>query len=257
MVINKLIVGIFTDDSTYDRKNAVYSTWYMDLLQNKIRSFFILSDSKYNKMGDKINQYEILLRCQERYEQLVNKTYNFLKYIDLTYYDYEYIFKCDDDTFIDVNTFKNINLDGCDYAGVFTTTPDEKNVDDEFLKKWQTLHWNKCSSEYHVKKHVHFNLTYAYGGAGYFLSKKAVKHILSYDESEFKNTPQTYIGEDVKIGLCLQDYKFKKLNLKEYIEFDKDIDVMKNGATFHPISSNNMNTFHKMSYNERIDFLKR
>jgi hypothetical protein len=232
----KVIVGIFTCKKYLDtRYKFVKRKWFDFLDKDLFDCYYIIGDNDIDKpyiTGDKI-----ILKCDDTYEQLINKTYNFIKFCKNNF-EFDYIFKCDDDTYINVDEFKKIRVDliqNIDYAGVFTLTPSIESVSNDFLKSWKTLHWKKCEDEnFKIEKNIHFNLRYAYGGTGYFLSNKAIKYILQYSEDDWYNTPETYIGEDVKVGIALSKHvDLKYINLKDDSSTD-DIDIMLNGSTMHP-----------------------
>jgi hypothetical protein len=102
------------------------------------------------------------------YEWLPQKTYHLLKYA-VDNYDFDYLYKCDDDTFVHLDRLCDA-MYGHDYVGA--------------VRKWIA-----GDGTY-----------YAEGGAGYLLSRSAVQ--LAYDNF---NLPEPPCGcEDVFVALALK-----------------------------------------------------
>lgn len=148
----------------------------------------------------KLDPY-IEVDCNEVYENLALKTYFITEHFIKTNHDY--MMKMDDDTYVDLDKLKSITFTE-DYIGMFLNhTVSAKN---------SIFHWYKIKTEeFKVQKPV-FEMYYAEGG-GYFLSKKAAFKIYNTGKDFFVNTPSTYMGEDVKVGMCLDCDDIVKKNL--------------------------------------------
>jgi len=170
-----------------------------------IKAVFEKTDYEYYFVYGKGNTLKlepyIEVNCNEVYENLPLKTYYITEHFIKS--DHDYMMKMDDDTYVDLNKLKNTTFTE-DYIGMFLNhTVSAKN---------SIFHWYKIKTEeFKVQKPV-FDMYYAEGG-GYFLSKKAAHAIYDAGEEFFINTPSTYMGEDVKVGMCLAHDDIIKKNL--------------------------------------------
>lgn len=166
----------------------------------------------------------IQVDCKEAYENLPLKTFLLIEHF-LLHTNHEYMVKLDDDTFLDVKKLKMLRLTE-DYIGVF-----EKPA--ETLKN-TIYHWYKIqNAEYKVQKKVISNLSYAQG-ACYILSRKAARKIFNKGKEYYINTPTTYLGEDVKVGLVLSEPDIIKKDIKE-TNYDLFYEIGQNFLFIHPI----------------------
>lgn len=145
----------------------------------------------------------IEVECEEKYENLPLKTYLTIEHFVNSGHDR--FFKIDDDTFVDTEKVKSISFTE-DYIGMFRTHPT--------TAKNSIYHWYKLKTdEFKVpKKHIP-NLTYA-EGASYSLSKKAAQIVYNKGREFYVNTPETYLGEDVKVGIALEKENITKRDIK-------------------------------------------
>ena len=176
----------------------------------------------YSKdLQEKLQPY-IEVDCKEAYEDLPLKTFGLVNHFLQT--NHSYMVKLDDDTFLDLNKIKKLNPKE-DYIGLF--------VNYTVSTKSSIFHWYKVDNEkYKIPKRV-FNLMYA-EGACYLLSKKAANTIKAKGRQFYENTPETYLGEDVKVGMALSgiDIITKNLRSKYEIFYEISDDYM----IIHPVN---------------------
>jgi len=135
----KVIIGILSALSYNKRRQDCINTWYSELKKYNIEAYFLIGNNSNNYIIDKNILY---LPCKDDYNHLPSKTFHFCKWA-LENREFDYLFKCDDDTFVQVDRFAQYKTDK-DYIGIDPIGNGELNS----------------------------------GGAGYFLSKKSVKLIV-------------------------------------------------------------------------------
>lgn len=152
----KILVGICSCVSARNRRDAVRKAWSRYPHQN-VKCLFFMGGNPSNHIDEQ--EDTIILDVPDGYNDLPAKVFCFFKYA-LENYDFDWIFKCDDDTYLDISRLPEIAVDGYDLIG-------------DMLVE----HRNAPS-----------------GGAGYLLSRDIVKKILSQP-----NLPSTG-AEDVIVG---------------------------------------------------------
>lgn len=160
----KILVAILTHEGTQSNADACSKTWIKDI-QNPHEYYFYGSKTQSKKMGRTWN-------CEpddgESRGRLPEKTYKML--VESLKHEWDFLFKCDDDTFVAfdrlANLLKNYNFNDDLYIG---------------------------------RKIVH-PFPYAQGGAGYALTRSAVKKCINF----FKHYK---IGEDQSVGFTLKEQK--------------------------------------------------
>jgi hypothetical protein len=191
----KILAGVYTCDKHHERASIVKKTYYKDFINANIDTKFIVSNK-----DNLVDENYLSLPCEPHYEHLPQKTFFFLKYA----YDkkYDYIFKCDDDTFICVDKLLEINFNYFDYVGNFFRTTDDYEIGSLVDKQgWEAFGKNKIFNEkYRQLRKEFFNGVYATGGTGYFLSRNAIKIFLDQVEKLQEFDQNFYIGEDSTLG---------------------------------------------------------
>lgn len=175
--------------TTYDK--SVYNALKVkEMLEKTDYEFYFV----YGKnQQHKVEPY-IEVDVEEKYENLPLKTYFLLEHF-LNNTTHDFVFKMDDDAFIDFNLF-DPSLFPYDYTGMFLTYPEDL--------KTSIFHWYTIDTpEYKIPMKT-FDLKYAEGGC-YMLSRKAAQRCYDQGYKFFESTPETYLGEDTKIGMCLTD----------------------------------------------------
>ena len=167
-------------DSNNGFNDAVRKTW---LNNAKV-------DYKFFKGigGTESHDDEVILDCKDDYLSLPEKTLEILKWaLDN---NYDYVFKCDTDTYVVLDRLLSSDFRNWDYIGHFNAPIGIPNV------VYRTLY------------------TWASGGSGYFLSKKAAEIIVKLNSTEKAMCPNLRIPcEDLWIGQVLGP-DIEKGNLK-------------------------------------------
>lgn len=140
----KLILGICSCKYNADKRIACRNTWARNLDHNKDLDikFFYAGDMKDARRD------EILLECGDGYYDLPEKVFKFFEYC-LNNYEFDYLFKCDDDTYCAVDRLMEL-----------------VNTMDDPARGFKA---------YDIKS----NQDHLQGGAGYLLSRETVEKILA------------------------------------------------------------------------------
>jgi hypothetical protein len=131
----RILIGICSCHRHWDKRAAVRETWMMRLPEGMMAVFFV------GKGGKTSEQDVITLPTRDDYKGLPRKIAAFFQYA-LTYYDFDYLFKCDDDTYLSGERLLSLLEQNPDFVG---------------SARW----WPKLAG----------------GGAGYLLSRKAVSMV--------------------------------------------------------------------------------
>ena len=143
----RILIAICSACALADRRAACRDTWVQDikdLAPNVSYKFFVGVPSREEDKEIKLEEDVVQLQCNDDYRHLPEKIHRMLEWIDANC-EYDYAFKCDDDTYVVPSRLENLLENRDDYVG----DP--------------------------------MGGIAAYGGAGYFLSKYAVGKILSDD----------------------------------------------------------------------------
>lgn len=126
-----LAIGIQSCKNNADRRNSIRNTWLRDVPNDLRVSFFV---------GEEDCQDDVVsLKCKDSYEDCWIKQFEMIKCLK----DYDYVFFCDDDTYVVVDRLLNSGYQNHDYVG--------------------------CPC--YVSEG---NIMMAHGGAGFWMSKKAM-----------------------------------------------------------------------------------
>lgn len=162
MIKTPLIIGVYTCPKYSNRQKAVCNTWFKEI-PDHITALFVMSDPG---RPARIEGNTLFLDCPEGYEFLTVKTFRFVEFC-LTHFDFEYIFKADDDTYLDILSFLQFKKQG-DYIGRMVGSSD-KDID-------RTWHFGKFAESSLEKPYQgKFIAKWAAGGDGYFLSRRAAE----------------------------------------------------------------------------------
>lgn len=242
MINKKYILMIL---NCYDYRNkALFQkrTWLPRLLPKQIPYFHIIGDKSKcpNGLYSFDHKYKILyVACEDDYLSLAKKTILAIEAINKTY-NYEYIFKTDDDHYLTKKTFFQdliitLNNKPYDYGGLTIKVGNH-------ISKYYKVHPE-------LPKNIALKAITYCAGAFYFLSKKACISLLKKKKEMFKR-----ILEDYSVGYLL-DPEYKKdiyhIDVKNIfisnIEAKKRIWLSRNRY-------NNMSTFKRMRFKK---FIKR
>jgi len=137
----------------------------------------------------------------------------------------EKLLKMNDDIFLDVEKLKLYEDVSEDYVGYFHNY--------EYPEYGEIFHWYKVQNPaYKVLKKT-FKLLYAEGST-YILSRKACEKILKDGRKFFETSPENYIGEDVHVGMSLEDSSISKKDIKMPSELCYEITT--DFMSIHPVS---------------------
>jgi len=174
----KILTTILSYSNTQDQANSCLSAWIKDI-QPPHEYYFYGDEQQSNIMDKTWNCTPDDGECRGR---LPEKTYKMLK-MSLDY-DWDFLFKCDDDTY--VNFDKLI----------------------EFLKDYN------ANLDWYIGKQIVNPFSYAQGGAGYILTRTAVKKCLQSLKHFYKNQLKNKSAEDYSIGLALRNQKIDLTSTK-------------------------------------------
>ena len=172
----KILVAILTHEGTQSNADACSKTWTRDI-QNPHEYYFYGSKVQSQKMNRTWN-------CEpdegEARFRLPEKTYKML--VESLNHDWDFLFKCDDDTYL--------NFD--------------KLV--EFLKDYD------ANDDLYLGMKIVNPFAYAQGGAGYVLTRTAVKKCTESFKHFYKDInlndrlkSKTLHSEDYSVGLALKE----------------------------------------------------
>ena len=195
-----LIIGVYTCHKYANRQKTVENTWFKEIPEH-IRALFVRGDPG---RSPRIEGNTLFLDCPEAYEKLSEKTHKFFKYCSDNL-EFQYIFKTDDSSYIDLEKFLQLDKQGGDYIGFFDKTQDP-NID-------RTWHYGKCTDKsYEVPYEGHFVCSWARGG-GYFVSQKAARILVDKTLRVFENE----LYEDKMVGEALtRDERLKVVDVPFY-----------------------------------------
>ena len=206
-----MVVLILSSVHGRERRDAIRETWmegYKDLEHPVLIKFSIgtlgLSPSDLDSLNSEqlaFNDLLLLPNLQESYSNLTRKVlYSFVN-LDQSY-DFSYLMKCDDDTFIVLKTIMKELSERTSqrslYWGFFDGRAHVKKAG-----KWSEKEWFLCDRY----------LPYALGG-GYILS-----HDLASRISLAADGLQLYNSEDVSVGVWLSPYEAER---RHDVRFDTE-----------------------------------
>lgn len=166
-----LVILILTSSKNYIRRKNIRDTWIKSIEKYQVKYLFSIGNHDNIvdiKLKEEIRRYDDILLLKDVpdvYSSLSAKVLHSFKHI-YEHFDFQYLLKCDDDTFIRVpNIIKELenkfNYEKKLYWGFFDGRARVKRVG-----KWKEKSWFLCDRY----------LPYALGG-GYVLSQMLVKFI--------------------------------------------------------------------------------
>ena len=181
-------------------KRLNYAKKIKEMLKDCPYEYFFV----YGKGNTKKLEPYLEFDFEDSYENLTEKTFYLVDHFYKTFTD-DKLLKMNDDTFLDIEKIKKYESCKEDYIGFFHSP-----IPNEYAK---IFHWYKIENpEYKVFKND-ITTTYA-DGSMYIINRNACKKILNCGIDFFKVTPTEYFGEDVKVGLALQDKSIIKKDIK-------------------------------------------
>lgn len=196
---------------------------------NKIKSLFENIDATYyfvyGKGAQEKTEPFLEVNVDEAYENLPLKTYFITEHF-LKQTREKVLIKMNDDTFIDPKQILATSYEE-DYTGLFV------NYTESLINS--IYHWYKIKNKEYMIPKPSFNLSYA-EGSFYCLSRNAAQAVYQRGYSFFANTPEHYIGEDIKVGMCLSECNFTRKDITKrwlpYYEVSADFSII------HPVHPN-------------------
>ncbi len=141
-----ILVGICSGRNYYERRQACRETWLSRPASDIACTFFIgVSDGEPEP--DEWSEDMLVLPAPDDYNHLPAKVVAFFRHA-LEHYDFQWLFKCDDDTYIDLSRLPSLPQEGMDHMG-----------------NRMYEHRNEVS-----------------GGAGYFLSRTMVEQLVAAND---------------------------------------------------------------------------
>jgi hypothetical protein len=202
MVRKKLIVAIESAEAFVDRQSLCRDGWVKMFggRHPDVDIFFVVGNGWSSSYRD--DQDVVHVPAVDLYEWLPQKTQQLFKYV-LRNYDFDFLFKCDDDTFVHLDRLVGMLGDGHDFVGAINT-------------------WFAGDKSY-----------YAEGGAGYLLSRKAVA--LAYDNL---SSDKLQGPEDVYVSLALRDAGVQLIPTSRFNQFELVVPTANNAqVTCHYIKT--------------------
>jgi SAM-dependent methyltransferase len=152
----RLLIGALSGLDMHQRRATCRATWVADAKRLGVDVVFLVGGG--GSLTEPIRVDDILLLpCPDGYPSLPQRTRWFCRWA-LGRSDWDYLLKCDDDTFVAVERLLALNLDGIDYTGQSPGGP------------------------------------YASGGAGYLLSRKAAQ-VVANDLTDATGSEDVLVGE--------------------------------------------------------------
>ena len=203
------IVLIITCYKRLELAKQVNKTWANDLRKAGLLCLFVVGDMQKTKSkGQEFIQGDILyVNSPDTYEALPSKVIHAFNYCYHNF-SFNYLYKVDDDTVVNPVSLLALDLKEKDYIGK------PHQVTRDFNRFW---HRNKCQNKSLEKipypaQRIKLGTIYAKGEAGYFVSYRAVEHLINH---------MAYINsdlyEDKAIGESLAKENIKLFHHSEYL----------------------------------------
>jgi len=155
----RILIGALSGWQYHDRREMCRSTWMKDGDDGDVQSLFLLGCPSA-KQPEQMGLHALACPCPDDYESLPQKTWWFAKWA-LQRDDWDYLFKCDDDTYISIPRLLAYDLEGRDYVGA----------------EWRP------------------GVSYGSGGAGYFLSRRAAAIVAEHLEAYPTGPEDLHVGQ--------------------------------------------------------------
>ena len=216
----KILVAILTHEGTQSNADACIKTWVKDI-QNPHEYYFYGSKTQSEKMHRTWN-------CEpdngEARFRLPEKTYKML--VESLKHEWDFLFKCDDDTFIAFDKLIN------------------------FLKNYN------CNNDLYIGRKIVNPFPYAQGGAGYVLTRSAVKKSLESLRLFYGNESKNKIAEDYSVGLALREQGIDLTHTDSLSTTSPKIAKQNQSVCIDAIIKNNKITAHYVQPNTMMETYK-
>lgn len=156
--MSTILIGALSGWKYANRRQQCQTYWLPNVRHTGMDAVFLMGDPR---VADPIRNGDLLsLPCPDDYNSLPQRTLWFCRWA-ITQPNWDYLFKCDDDTYIDARRLANYDLAGRDYIGA----------------EWRP------------------GVGYGSGGAGYFLSRKAAAIVAERLESYPTGAEDLLVGQ--------------------------------------------------------------
>lgn len=199
---SKIVVGIISCLKYNNKMDAIRETWVLELKKAKIPYFFIVGDPTIKSVEQK--EDVLVIPVEDNYESLPKKVALFYEYIH-DHTDYDFVYKIDDDCFLNVANFHKSDFWLYDYSGKIIGLDPSGILPDWHFGKCEdpklnsTLYWGKYQG------------SWCGGGYGYFLSRKSLKIIKNNKKYLFDE-----LYEDKAVGDVLRKNNILPSENKNY-----------------------------------------
>lgn len=237
---NRIVLGILSCQKNARKRRAVDSTWARRVRETGVQTYFLVGrpGSPEEVVGD-----ILYLDCDDSYRGLSEKVVAFLRFAQANF-QFDYIFKCDDDTYIDFEKWIRIPFETAEFTSgkLIAYSP--------AYQTWiraKGFEWNPDADQFMSQAGE-----FPCGGDGYFLSRRAVEAIVTSTSAQ----TVSWCGpsEDVlvtgllkSVGVCPKVVP----QIGGYVdEALQDWTVVKESgyATIHPVPPLEMRMIHWRNY---------
>jgi len=195
----KLVIGIISCKKYTDNQDVIRNTWLKNYNNPNIDIYFVIGDGNNDIVDDTIE-----LDCKDNYEDLPAKIISFIKFC-YNNFEYDYLFKIDDDCYVNFENLEKLDLFDIDYSGHVINKR-------SFDPQW---HVGKCTDEelnntiYNGK-----SINNRCSGPGYVLSNYATRVIID-NYSDYDVESELY--EDKLIADILADNEIYPVTNKKIL----------------------------------------
>jgi len=138
----RYLIGALSGWAFSDRRRLCLDTWFSDAMACGMDAVFLMGEPNV-KQAERCGPL-LILPCHDAYNTLPMRTWQFIRWA-IHRDDWDYLFKCDDDTYVAASRLASYDPQGRDYIGA----------------EWRS------------------GVNYGSGGAGYFLSRRAAEIVIT------------------------------------------------------------------------------
>ena len=177
---SKLLIGVFSCQAYGQRRDRCATSWMAEAHDRCIDILFIVGGERSG--APRVENRTLYLPCSDEYESLPEKVCQFCRWA-LDSREFDYLFKCDDDTYVRLDRLIQVVPNSHDYVGA----------------EWTA------------------GVNYASGGAGYLLSRRAAEVVAD------RLVDRPVGAEDVLVGECLRAAGIDLYRDNRFIPFGNEV----------------------------------
>jgi hypothetical protein len=219
-----LFVGIVTCNKNLSKIDYLRKTWVKKLISNNINYKFFVGRGSTSILPDDV----VALDVEDDYESLKQKTIGIIDYA-IKNYNFDYLLKVDDDTFIDVDNLIKIDFNNKDYIGWFSCLKTHKRLLKNYIDYMTKRKLRKNLDHSYIDK-INFDLTYAIGG--YYLLNKRIAPLVLQTLSN-NSLCNEILQEDISTGYACNLINASTMDFYKKINWYQ---VSNNNTFYHPIN---------------------